>query len=786
EENGNIVVMRNNEETKGRTRYYSVKSDLTAGDLVMETDKYDPRERAWYRTAKEAGAPIFSPIFKHFVLNETCVSATWPIYSEDSTLIGVLGAHMLLSNIDDYLSEHVESMNGYALIIEKDTGELVANSIGVDDFTVIEDGSLQRNTVNNLESVALRKAYEHYEADSDTQFLYEDSTDSLYVNVEEYTREGLNWVILSAIPSSQLMGEINRNISLTILLVVLAVILSSIIYYIITRKLFMPINKLIEATNQLSQGDLSKRVEIVRNDEIGKITNSFNRMADKMYQLVNNLEIRVKERTSEIEKTNEELVRAKEDLYLILDSTAEGIYGIDLEGNCTFCNASCLKILGYTNVGDLLGKNMHWLIHHSDRSGTTIQLEDCYILNTILTGERAHDENDIFWRADGTSFDVEYHSYPQYKAGKLIGAVITFIDITERKKGEEQIRYLSEHDSLTGLMNRRYFDEALRKYDVKSNLPITIIYADLNKLKLVNDIFGHASGDLLIKKSADILKKTCRNEDIIARVGGDEFIIMLLRTEQKDAERIISRIKTELAKEKVNAVKCSMSLGCDTKISSYQDIEEVMGNAEREMYQEKLRSRKSFGADTIDTIMNTLQEESPRQKQHSENVAFLCRMMGKALGLPEPEIKKLSDAGYLHDIGKIVLDANLLTKLNLNESEKQFVQQHPIVGFKILNLFDDTLDLAGGVYAHHEKWDGSGYPKGLKGEEIPIISRIIALAESYEQFVLEESGKEQWMENIIERLQRKAGKELDPYLVEIFIKLLREESLILHPKQATN
>ncbi|HEX3022767.1 MAG TPA: cache domain-containing protein, partial [Lachnospiraceae bacterium] len=131
EENGNIVVMRNNEETKGRTRYYSVKSDLTAGDLVMETDKYDPQERAWYRTAKEAGAPIFSPIFKHFVLNETCVSATWPIYSEDSTLIGVLGAHMLLSNIDDYLSEHVESMNGYALIIEKDTGELRTKCLNI-------------------------------------------------------------------------------------------------------------------------------------------------------------------------------------------------------------------------------------------------------------------------------------------------------------------------------------------------------------------------------------------------------------------------------------------------------------------------------------------------------------------------------------------------------------------------------------------------------------------------------------------------------------------------------
>ncbi|HHV11440.1 MAG TPA: diguanylate cyclase [Clostridiales bacterium] len=507
-----------------------------------------------------------------------------------------------------------------------------------------------------------------------------------------------------------------------------------------------------------------------------KISSAFNSMADKMYQLVHNLETKVKERTSELERANDALNKTKEELYLILDSTAEGIFGIDLEGRCTFCNNSCIYLLGYKRQSDFLGKRIHDLIQYKSPEGELVPFEKSKAYRTLTTGEKAHVTDEVYWKADGTSIAVEYYSYPKYKNGEIIGAVITFLDITERNKTEAQIRYLSCHDTLTGLMNRSYLEEALIVNDKEEKLPISIIFADLNGLKLVNDVFGHATGDNLIRRAGNILKKSCRTSDIIARVGGDEFIVLLPNTEAAAAQQIVDRIKLELMKETVNEVQCSMALGFDTKISTYQDIEKVMVNAEGEMYKEKFNLRKGFAQDTISSLIRSLQKKSIKEKDHSEIVAKLCSDIGKAMGLPEDEVKKLSEAGYLHDIGKVALDEAILSKDELNEHEKQQMRLHPVIGYRILNLFDATLDLAPGIYGHHEKWDGSGYPKGLKGQEIPMISRIISLVESYERRLARHGQPdEEAITSIFKELRAEAGTVFDPELVELFIQMMQKK-----------
>lgn len=776
-EEGIIEIIKNNEETRGHSWYYSIKDDLTADQLVMQTGLFDPRTRDWYKVAKETGRPVYSPIYKHFVINDLTVSASWPIYDENSNLVGVLGTHMLLSGIDNYLREVVNDKGGYAFIIEKDSEELIGNSFGKENFIVLNDGSLKRYKLIDIGDQTMQQGYELYKTSNNSNFLLEGN---YYVNVIDYHKDGLNWNIVTLLPRSIFIQDIIRNMYITITIVIIAICLSVIVYYIITDKLFKPLGSLMKAMEFLSIGELSRRATISRNDEIGRISTMFNQMADKMNHLVNNLEVNVQERTSELMKANDALTKTKEDLYLILDSTAEGIFGLDLEGNCTFCNNRCIELLGYKDQDNLIGKKIHWLIHHSNREGIQIPIEECRIRNTILTMEVWHVKDEIFWKSDGSFFDVEYYSYPQFKNGILIGAVITFMDITERKKNEEQIQYLSHHDSLTGLMNRRYFEDALKKIDTENNLPISIIFADLNGLKLINDVFGHISGDMLIKKSAEILKRLCRREDLLARIGGDEFIVLLPHTKAKDAEILVDRVRTELSQEKVNSIKCSMALGFDTKTSIYQDIEKIMGSAESEMYKEKLLSRKSFGTDTMNTIMSSLQKKSEREKTHSENVALLCAKMGKVMGLPETDIKKLREAGLLHDIGKIILEENVIRKeeKDLNENEVHLIKQHPLVGYRILNLFDETLDLADDVYSHHEKWDGTGYPKGLKGSEIPLISRIIALAESYERKLSKvDENDPNRKKNILNEICEGSGKNFDPALTEVFIKMIEHTKI---------
>lgn len=226
-------------------------------------------------------------------------------------------------------------------------------------------------------------------------------------------------------------------------------------------------------------------------------------------------------------KINKLLKEKDDNLELILNSTAEGIYGIDKNGNCTFCNASCLEILGYNDESELLGKNMHLQVHHSYRDGKSMSADECKIYKALKVGKGTHADDEVFWTADGTSFDVEYRSYPEFKDGKVIGAVVTFMDITERKKAYEEILYLSYHDILTGLYNKVFLEAELERLDTQRNLPISIIIGDANGLKLTNDVFGHAAGDKLLKKVADAIKRACREDDIIARIGGDEFIVLL-------------------------------------------------------------------------------------------------------------------------------------------------------------------------------------------------------------------------------------------------------------------
>ncbi len=772
-ENGNVEIMHNNSQTGGHSWYYSVNNDLTAGELTQAFGKFDVRTRDWYKAAKESQSPIFSPIYKHFVMNDLTVSAAYPVYYKNGSLMGVLGTHITLSNIDSYLKDIVEDVGGYAVILEGESGRLVANSLDADNFNILDNGSIQRSGVEQIGNSAIIKSFNDYNNEATDSFRVYDDNENLNVSIAGYQKNGLDWLILTAVPEGLLMADIARSILLTVFLVICAVLFSIAVYFLLTYKLFKPVKALMEVTDKISGGDLSQRAAVVRTDEIGRIANGINKMADKLVGLVENLEETVKDRTSNLMKLNIALAENKKQLKLILDSTAEAIYGIDINGNCTFCNASCLNMLGYEHQDELLGKNMHEQIHHSYKDGRIMSLSECKVIKALTDGKGVHVDDEVFWRADGTSFDVEYYSYPQFRNNKVIGAVITFMDNTERKKIERQIKYLSEHDSLTGLYNRMYFENVLTMVDCKENIPISFVFADVNGLKLTNDIFGHAAGDNLIIKSANILKRACSEKDSVARIGGDEFVLVLPRTDKEDAEKLIEKIRSEFSTEKIMSIQCSMSMGASTKTQMSQKIKRVMENAENAMYKEKTLLRKSVNKQLINTIIDTLHENNPSEKRHSEVVSQLCRKIGLALNLPEKEVRRLEEAGFLHDIGKISFDNGIINKHeDLTQEEQDEIQQHSILGYRILNMFDDTLDLAEAVYSHHETWDGKGYPKGLKQKEIPLPARIISVAESYDRIVNKLGGSAQSKRAAVKIIMDNAGTQFDPEIAELFAKLL--------------
>ncbi len=356
--------------------------------------------------------------------------------------------------------------------------------------------------------------------------------------------------------------------------------------------------------------------------------------------------------------------------------------------------------------------------------------------------------------------------------GSITGGIGIVEDVSEKKRKEEEILFLSFHDQLTGLYNRRFYEEELKRLDKERNLPLTIIMGDVNGLKLINDSFGHVAGDELLIKAAEIIKKGCRSDDIISRVGGDEFVILLPQTNEFEAEKIINRFKNLCGYEKVGSIDISISFGFETKNKMDYKIEDVYKKAEDDMYNHKLFESPSIHGKTVNTIIKTLYEKSKREEAHSQRVSKLCESMGEALGLSIYKIKELKTVGLLHDIGKIAIGEHILSKPGkLREEEMSEIKRHPEIGYRILSTVNEMSEMADYVLAHHERWDGGGYPKGLKADEIPLESRIIAVADAYDAMTGERSYRRPMQADaVLEELRVNAGTQFDSELVSIFIE----------------
>ncbi len=350
-------------------------------------------------------------------------------------------------------------------------------------------------------------------------------------------------------------------------------------------------------------------------------------------------------------------------------------------------------------------------------------------------------------------------------------------DVTKDIKYKEKIEYMLFHDQLTGLYDRVSYDRCIKELDKKANLPITIVICDLNGLKLVNDAFGFKTGDKLLKNIANILNKNCPQSSRIIRVGGDEFAIMLPKTTEVKANQLIEKIKNDLSKVKVESLVLSMSFGTCTKYDTEQNLYEVHSNAEDKMNRLKLHESPSMRGKTILTIIKTLHEKNSREEQHSHRVSELCVKMGMVMGFSSDDIQELKTVGLLHDIGKIGIEESILNKPGrLTDDEMAEIRKHPEIGYRILSSVNNMAEMANYVLWHHERIDGKGYPRGLKGMDIPLQSRIIGIADTYDAMTSYRSYRDPMTEKqAIEELLRVGGTQLDANLVEIFVnKVIRK------------
>jgi diguanylate cyclase (GGDEF)-like protein/putative nucleotidyltransferase with HDIG domain len=307
---------------------------------------------------------------------------------------------------------------------------------------------------------------------------------------------------------------------------------------------------------------------------------------------------------------------------------------------------------------------------------------------------------------------------------------------------------------------------------------MTIAIGDVNGLKLINDSFGHVVGDELLKKAAEVIKKGCRVDDIIARLGGDEFVIVLPKMTALEAEQIIKRINDMTSDEKVGSIEISISFGCATKSSKEEKIQDIFKYAEDLMYRHKHTESVQIKSKTIDVVLNSLYEKSGVEKFHSIRVSEICEAIAIKMGFNRDAVYHIRLAGLMHDIGKIEIDEQILNKpVGLDKDEWEKMQRHPEIGYRILSSVSEFSVMADDILEHHEKWDGTGYPSGLKGEEISLNARIISVADAYATMTSDRTYQKAITEEAgVAEVKKCSGTQFDPNIARIFIEeVLGEE-----------
>lgn len=463
---------------------------------------------------------------------------------------------------------------------------------------------------------------------------------------------------------------------------------------------------------------------------------------------------------------NQALEESEQRYRALFENNPIGLFRYDASGQITDLNHYMLQVLGASSKDELLHLDQ---LAASEKEMSLIKYE---LLETVRDAKSGSGEIH-FTSSWGREVWLQYKANPVYdQSGKVTEVIVACEEISERKQAEERIRYLSFNDPLTGLYNRAFFQEELKRLDTQRQLPMSIIMGDLNSLKLINDAFGHHKGDAVLKAAADVLRTSCRREDIIARLGGDEFVVLLPMTNAEVAEEICNRIKNNCKKTEETADQVSLALGMATRTDIAQDIEDVMREAEDRMYRNKLIESRNIRSSFILSLERTLREKSHETEEHTARLQQMSSMIGKGMRMSETELDSLNLLAALHDIGKIAIPSTILDKADLLSAEEwDTMKKHPEIGYRIALSTPELVPIAEAILAHHECWNGNGYPLGLREEKIPLLSRILAVCDAYDVMVNGRPYREAISKpEALQELQRCAGTQFDPSVVKVFIE----------------
>lgn len=363
--------------------------------------------------------------------------------------------------------------------------------------------------------------------------------------------------------------------------------------------------------------------------------------------------------------------------------------------------------------------------------------------------------------------------------GHCIGRLFVFHDITDMRKTYFELERSTLYDALTGFYNKQSYLTQVPQWNASRYWPVALAVCNVNGLRNINEQFGTAYGDRVMKQLAHFVRIHIGEETFAAKVDNGDILVVMEGKTHEDAADVFEKIKRDVEAFFGEEDPVHIEYGIAVKERADVTMERVLSDARTSMQNKKMLRDNSASSSLVDSLKQTLSESDYETEEHVERTRDMAARLGARMNLSDSDIGKLELLAVLHDIGKVAIPHHVLVKKGkLNDEEFKIMQQHTVKGYRIAKSSPELGDIAECILSHHEKWDGTGYPNRLKGEEIPLLARIISAVDSHDVMVHNRPYHQAMPEeDAIRELRRCAGTQFDPHIVSVFTALLEEEEL---------
>lgn len=667
---------------------------------------------------------------------------TVPIFGQNGETLGVLagGINLMRDNFLGVLAKTSIDKNGYFYLFNRDRVMIIHPD---------SDRNMKRDVPPGINE-GFDLAAQGYEGTFPTV-----TTAGVPMLTTFKHLQTNNWILAVNHAQEDLYRPLQAAKKVFIALLLLGDLFAVGLVWIVVRHVMRPLRAMTEHVGQMGEKQGEQRfLPELADDDLGALSKAFNVM------LADN------------DKATKAL-QERETLYRTLtEFTNDLVFWRDATGVFRYISPNSKRLIGYTE--DELRDNpaiLNAMIFSSEAVG---------VQSDALTGMNDSDlQQEVkVTIGDGTLrwFSCILRKIDDENGYKGIRGSLR--DITQRKTIEAKLAYLSLHDALTGLYNRGQFErdmEAFRKHPPES---LGVLVCDLNGLKLLNDTLGHLEGDRMLVKSAQLLQQLFGNDGTIARIGGDEFVILFRSVESDFMMTVCSQVKEAMASFNQNISELPLSFACGAAYEKdgVVDVDKLFKTADDSMYCDKYMGTQQARKDLLGYLVGKLDTLEAQDKGHEQKLARWMRLMADQLGYDEETCRRIMTFAKFHDIGKVGISADIWNKNgSLTIEERLVMQQHVEIGHRIASSVVGLMSVADWILKHHEHWDGRGYPLGLSGDQIPDVCRMFAVVEAYEAMTRTRPYRQvRSPEAAAQELVRCSGSQFDPAMVDLFLFVWRK------------